>query len=160
MTDEKVRENLLRRAAARQGLRLEKSRRRDPRAVDFGAYFLIDGPSRKTSSWRSRVLVSPEQGWSLDEVEAFLTDEDRPRPQTKADIAELVKLLNANASQVNERLRRLSRDRDLLGLLNELEDIFKGLRDEDRPEAMFDLAHAVKSFIDLYPAAEYQPSIN
>jgi hypothetical protein len=38
----KVLENRLRRAAERQGLRLEKSRRRDPRAIDYGRYALID----------------------------------------------------------------------------------------------------------------------
>ena len=37
-----VRENRLRRMAERQGLRLEKSRRRDPRAVDYAGYMLID----------------------------------------------------------------------------------------------------------------------
>lgn len=38
----KVRENRLRRAAARQGLRLEKSRARDPRAIGAGTYHLVD----------------------------------------------------------------------------------------------------------------------
>lgn len=39
---EKVRENRLRRMAQRQGLRLEKSRRRDEHALDYGCYALID----------------------------------------------------------------------------------------------------------------------
>lgn len=39
---DKIRENRLRRAAARQGLRLVKSRRRDPRALDYGNYMLIE----------------------------------------------------------------------------------------------------------------------
>jgi hypothetical protein len=39
---EKVRENRIRRVAARQRLRLERSRRRDSRAVDYGRYQLID----------------------------------------------------------------------------------------------------------------------
>jgi hypothetical protein len=38
----KVLENRLRRAAARQGLKLEKSRARDPRALGFGTYRLVD----------------------------------------------------------------------------------------------------------------------
>ena len=38
----KVFENRLRRAAGRQGLRLEKSRRRDPRALGYGTYMLVD----------------------------------------------------------------------------------------------------------------------
>ena len=35
-------ENRLRRVAARRGLRLEKSRRRDPNAIDYGGYMLVD----------------------------------------------------------------------------------------------------------------------
>ena len=37
-TAHKVWENRIRRMAARQGLRLEKSRRRDTRAVGYGTY--------------------------------------------------------------------------------------------------------------------------
>lgn len=39
----KVRENRLRRAAARQDLRISKARRMDPRAVDYGRYYVHDG---------------------------------------------------------------------------------------------------------------------
>jgi hypothetical protein len=47
MSSEKVRENRLRRMAQRQGLRLLKSRRRDPNARDYGGFALIkpDGNS-------------------------------------------------------------------------------------------------------------------
>jgi len=41
-TDEKVRENRLRCMADRQGLRLVKSRRRDPRAIDHGGWMIVD----------------------------------------------------------------------------------------------------------------------
>ncbi len=41
-TPHKVRENRLRRAARRQGLRLERSRRRDPRAIGHATYRLVD----------------------------------------------------------------------------------------------------------------------
>jgi hypothetical protein len=41
-TEQKVRENRLRRMASRQGLQLMKSRRRDPRALDYGTYWLVD----------------------------------------------------------------------------------------------------------------------
>jgi hypothetical protein len=34
--DDKVRENRLRRMAQRRGMQLQKSRRRDPNAIDFG----------------------------------------------------------------------------------------------------------------------------
>jgi hypothetical protein len=39
----KVRENRLRRRASRQGLRLQKSRQRDPMAIDYGKYSLVSG---------------------------------------------------------------------------------------------------------------------
>src|SRR5215210_2836640 len=39
---EKVCENRLRRMAQRQGLELRKSRVRDPRAIDYGKYWLVD----------------------------------------------------------------------------------------------------------------------
>lgn len=71
-TTEKVRENRLRRAAGRQGLRLEKSRRRDPRALDYGGYFIVEGPAADGANWRARTLMTSEHGVSLDEVEAFL----------------------------------------------------------------------------------------
>lgn len=41
-TTDKVFENRLRRVAERRGLRLEKSRRRDPLAIDFGGYMLVE----------------------------------------------------------------------------------------------------------------------
>jgi len=40
-TAENVRENRLRRAVARQGYRLVKVRRRDPRAIDYGKFLVI-----------------------------------------------------------------------------------------------------------------------
>jgi len=64
---EKVRENRLRRAAVRQGLRLVKSRRRDPRASDYGRYWL---------QGEHRALVSSEYGVTLDEVEEFLSGKE------------------------------------------------------------------------------------
>lgn len=65
MTAEKVRENHLRRMADRQGLQLNKSRRRDPRALDFGTFTILRG---------DEVVAGP--GLSVDEVEAFLTGDD------------------------------------------------------------------------------------
>jgi hypothetical protein len=58
----KVRENRLRRIAERAGLRLEKSRRRDPRAIDYDCWLLVGSDSRATE----RPIMS------LDAVEAFL----------------------------------------------------------------------------------------
>jgi len=62
---EKVRENRLREAAKRQGLELSKSRRRDPRALDFGRWQVIDA---------SRGAVVAECD-SIDEVESYLDGE-------------------------------------------------------------------------------------
>lgn len=70
MTDDKVRENRSRRAADRQGFRLVKSRTRDPQAVLYGKYWLID--------YRLNAHVfGGEFGARLDEVEEFLADRNR-----------------------------------------------------------------------------------
>jgi hypothetical protein len=60
----KVRENRLRRIASRQGLRLEKSRRRDPMALDASKYRLVSGPP-------GHIYVFIGQG-DLDQVEDWL----------------------------------------------------------------------------------------
>ena len=68
--NDKVLENRLRRMADRHGYRLGKSRSRDPRAVDYGLYALID--------IRTGGAVNPALAnrwvcsWSLDDVRAFL----------------------------------------------------------------------------------------
>lgn len=51
--------------AERRGLRLEKSRRRDPRAVDYGTYQLLDAATNTVASYGGGPL-------SLDEVERQL----------------------------------------------------------------------------------------
>jgi len=68
VTEEKIRENRLRRMAERQGLVLSRSRRRDPRALDFGTYMLLNA---KTSAV---VAQGSESGYglSLDDVEQQL----------------------------------------------------------------------------------------
>lgn len=55
-----TRENRLRRMAARQGLKLVKSGRRDPLAIDYGLYQIHDG---------DRVQFESRD---LDEVERYL----------------------------------------------------------------------------------------
>jgi hypothetical protein len=65
-TTEKVRENRLRRMAARRGLMLEKSRRRDPGATDFGAYWLNDAEGNHR-------VYGDFWGTDLDGIEEFLT---------------------------------------------------------------------------------------
>lgn len=68
-TAEKVRENRLRRMADRQGLRLEKSRRRDPRALDYGTYRLVNAQTGTVESWGDSSLY----GMTLDDIEKQLT---------------------------------------------------------------------------------------
>lgn len=65
---EKVRENRLRRAAERQGFQLEKSRRRDPRALDYGTYQIV----RKADGELVAQGSQSSYGLSLDDVERFL----------------------------------------------------------------------------------------
>ena len=69
----KVRENRLRRVADRRGgYRLSKSHRRDPNAIDYGLYALLDHSTRKA--------VNPPlarhftHSWTLDQVETYLTN--------------------------------------------------------------------------------------
>ena len=73
MVADKVRENRLRRAAQRQGLHLTKSRYRDPRALGYGEYGLID-PRRNAWVVGARPYA---YSMSLDDVEAYLTTDNR-----------------------------------------------------------------------------------
>jgi hypothetical protein len=64
---EKVRENRLRRMAERQGLMLRKVRRHDPRAWDYGLYWLVD--PRTTLVLQMAAL---DGKLTIDQVEAYL----------------------------------------------------------------------------------------
>ena len=66
---DKVRENRLRRKADRLGYRLSRSRRRDPDALDYGMYELID--LRTGGAAHEMPLGRPNL--TLDEVERWLT---------------------------------------------------------------------------------------
>jgi hypothetical protein len=68
---QKVRENRLRRMAARQGLALSKSRRRDPRALDFETYWLT-GPPVGMPDYDDVLHLGGVYGASLDDVETHL----------------------------------------------------------------------------------------
>lgn len=76
---DKVRENHARRAVARMGYALEKSRRRDSRAWEYGTYQIVD-----YSDDPSGVLVysawGSGRGWglTLDDVERWLTSAGKP----------------------------------------------------------------------------------
>ena len=61
-------ENRLRRSAARQGLQIIKSRIRDPRAVGYGMWKLVDaevGPTEHTDYWRTLQEVAECLGEDL-----------------------------------------------------------------------------------------------
>ena len=73
MTAEQVRENRLRRMAERQGLQLVKSRRRDPRALGFGTFTIVD-----TATNALRAGGAGAEGLTVDEVERHLLDGPGP----------------------------------------------------------------------------------
>ena len=66
----KIHEDKIRRAANRQGFRLVKSRRRDPRAISHGCCMLTD---TATNTVVMGVGPTGEPGADLKEVEAYLT---------------------------------------------------------------------------------------
>ena len=73
-TSEKVREDRVRRRATRQGFTLCKSRRRDPHALGYGGYWLIDDEA-------NTLIVGEHWGMSLDDVEGWL-NRDKERVTT------------------------------------------------------------------------------
>lgn len=68
-TAAKVRENRLRRMAARQRIEFHKSRRRDPLAWDYERYWLLIPGSHVVGG----NLVGDAPGLTIDEVEQILT---------------------------------------------------------------------------------------
>ncbi len=67
-----MRENRLRRMAERQGYALRKSRRRDPRALDYGGYMLTKVKTDEPIFGAGDFPFSA----TLDDIEAFLTRDD------------------------------------------------------------------------------------
>jgi hypothetical protein len=65
---DKKRENSVRRALARQGCLLRKSRRRDPRAVDYGGYIIADMRTNCVEAGGSYFSLTLEdvEAWALD----------------------------------------------------------------------------------------------
>ena len=66
-----VRENRMRRMAKRRGYRLVKSRSRDPQAVDYDLYAVID--VRTNGAVNPPIAGRWLCSWSLEEVEDYLT---------------------------------------------------------------------------------------
>jgi hypothetical protein len=79
MSNDKVRENRFRRTLVRRGFRLEKSHVRDPHALGFGGFQILD-------SWSGNLVEGYGGGYqytmSLDDVEKWLG-----RAQTKSEAA-------------------------------------------------------------------------
>lgn len=67
---DRVRENRVRRVAQRRGLRIVKSRRRDPRALDYGCYCIVDADTNCVVAGGGQKHFH----WSLDDVEKWLTE--------------------------------------------------------------------------------------
>ena len=67
-TEEKVRENKARRRLDRRGYRLMKSRRRDPKALEYGGYMIVDSQTNGAVAGMDPVPFD----YSLGDVEAFL----------------------------------------------------------------------------------------
>lgn len=67
--NDKVRENRLRRMCERRGWQLQKSRRRDPQAWDYGTYGIVDPTQNRLVAGSAQTTY----GLNLDEIEGFLT---------------------------------------------------------------------------------------
>ena len=70
-TAEKTRETRLRRMAERQGLKLEKSRRRDHHAWDYGMFMILSAENNGVVAG----TVAGRPGFTIDDVEEYLTGE-------------------------------------------------------------------------------------
>jgi hypothetical protein len=70
MTREDVREDRVRRLAERRSMRLQRSRRRDPEAADYGRYLLRD-----VNSCVPVAGTTPDGRamWTLRDVETYLS---------------------------------------------------------------------------------------
>jgi hypothetical protein len=77
MNTEKVRENRLRRMLERRGYTLQKSRRRDPHAIDYGGYMIVEPNRNFVVAGGSPVPFSLD----LDAIEQWLTDQARSRSE-------------------------------------------------------------------------------
>jgi hypothetical protein len=67
-----VREARIRRMIDRQGYLLEKSRRRDPRAVGYGLFRIVDPTTKTVVAGEGQ---RAEYTMSLDEAEAWATED-------------------------------------------------------------------------------------
>jgi hypothetical protein len=61
---DKIRKTRLRRIAARQGLTLRKSPRRDPDALGYGTYMLADSTTRRVVPWIETSRADTASTWT------------------------------------------------------------------------------------------------
>lgn len=64
----------VRRKATRRGYTASLSRLRDPLAIGYGRWTITD---------RQGTRVSPPDGWTLEEVEQWMTDQEREHDASK-----------------------------------------------------------------------------
>lgn len=103
--EQKAHENLLRRKAERQGLRLEKTRRKDPDATDYGKWRIIDLTTGEAATIAGR---QGKYDLTLEQVEAWLRHENAedwldnlPRAADVSHSAELAARVRATLTQLD-----------------------------------------------------------
>ena len=74
MTAERTRETRLRRMAKRQDLEIQKSHSRDPRAIGYGCWMIVDP---YTNAVVAGVGGTGRPEFTLDDIERWLTEGDR-----------------------------------------------------------------------------------
>jgi hypothetical protein len=79
-TAEKTRETRLRRMAGRQGLRIMKSRARDPRALDYGRWYVCD-------PWTNAIIAGEPGYMDIDDIERYLLDGETDRRDERRNAA-------------------------------------------------------------------------
>ena len=83
---QKARENRLRAMARRQGLRLVKNPRRDPRAIDYGSYMLVNPDTEwMVADFGWDHVGRPDGDSWLDDIEAYLTSASRKQAPKTAE---------------------------------------------------------------------------
>lgn len=71
--DRKVRENKARRAAERRGWKLQKSRARDPHALGYGMYLLLDLKGAPVGGVGTATFLSElPYSYSIEDIERLL----------------------------------------------------------------------------------------
>jgi hypothetical protein len=87
MKVDKVKENRLRRVLLRRGLILKKSRRRDPEALDYRGYWVLDADT-------GQAIAGGKSGMSFGDIESWVQRHERLKGKRAGDpFKELMKLL-------------------------------------------------------------------